>query len=185
MSEFSASSRFATITVRLWPDEKLRFAQLAVSRGLSEAALAAKILRDALALEAASPPTLANLPHREWATDRITVRLRPGDGAALNARAAARRIKTSTYLAALVRSHIGAERVLTAEELHAVKQCIVLLTGIGRTLSRMTRYCDHVEYFPPELRQALAQTRTLLATVEDRTCKLARAALKSWESRYE
>ena len=185
MSEHRASSRFATITVRLWPDEKLRFAQLSVSQGLSEAALAAKILRGALAPETASPPHLANPPHREWATDRITVRLRPGDGAALNARAAARRVKTSTYLAALVRSHIGADAVLTAEELHAVKQCIVLLTGIGRTLSRMTRYCDHVDYTPPELRQALAQTRTILVTVEDRICRLARAALKSWESRYE
>jgi hypothetical protein len=180
-----ASLRLMTITVRLWPDEKLRFAQLAASRGLSEAALALKILRGALALDETFPAELANPPHREWATDRITVRLRPGDGAALNARAAARRVKASTYLAALVRSHIGSDTVLTAEELHAVKQCIVLLTGIGRTLSRMTRYCDHVEYFPPELRQALTQTRTILVTVEDRICRLARAALKSWESRYE
>jgi hypothetical protein len=179
------SSRLKAITVRLWSDEKLRFAQLAASRGLSEGALALKILRGALALDETSPPNLATLPHREWATDRITVRLRPGDGAALNARAAARRVKTSTYLAALARSHIGSEAVLTTEELHAVKQCIVLLTGIGRTLSRMTRYCDHVDYTPPELRQALAQTRTILLTVEDRICRLARAALKSWESRYE
>lgn len=185
MNSDRASPRLMAITVRLWPDEKLRFAQLAASRGLSEAALALKILRGALALEETSPPELAKPPHREWATDRVTVRLRPGDGAALNARAVARRVKASTYLAALVRSHIGADAVLTAEELHAVKQCIVLLTGIGRTLSRMTRYCDHVDYTPPELRQALTQTRTILATVEDRTCKLARAALRSWESRYE
>jgi hypothetical protein len=180
-----AGSRLMSITVRLWSDEKLRFALLAASRGLSEGALALKILRGALALDETCLPELAKPPHREWATDRITVRLRPGDGAALNARAAARRVKASTYLAALVRSHIGADAVLTAEELHAVKQCIVLLTGIGRTLARMTRYCDHVDYTPPELRQALAQTRTILLTVEDRICRLARAALKSWESRYE
>jgi len=177
--------RLMTITVRLWSDEKLRFALLAASRGLSEGALALKILRGAIALHETSPVELINPPHREWATDRITVRLRPGDGAALNARAAARRVKASTYLAALVRFHIGADAVLTAEELHALKQCIILLTGIGRTLSRMTRYCDHVDYTPHELRQALAQTRTILATVEECTCRLARTALKSWESRYE
>lgn len=88
MNSDRASPRLMAITVRLWSDEKLRFALLAASRGLSEGALALKILRDALALEETSPPELAKPPHREWATDRITVRLRPGDGAALNARAA-------------------------------------------------------------------------------------------------
>ena len=40
-----------SITVRLWPDEKLRFALLAASRGLSEGALALKIIRGALELD--------------------------------------------------------------------------------------------------------------------------------------
>jgi hypothetical protein len=38
---------------------------------------------------------------------------------------------------------------------------------------------------PAEVRQALAQTRCVLATVEQRTSDLARAALRCWESRYE
>ena len=40
-----ASSRLPTITVRLSPEEKRQFAELAASRGLSECALAVVTLR--------------------------------------------------------------------------------------------------------------------------------------------
>jgi hypothetical protein len=129
-----------------------------------------------------------NIPsasRREVATDRITIRLRPGDGAALDARAARRRIKVSTYLAALVRSHIAAHTVLTADELETVKQAVVVLAGVGRVLSRIARCGCQGGSLPPEVRQALAQTRSVVAAVEERTSDLARAALRTWESRYE
>ncbi len=131
---------------------------------------------------------MVNIPSaspREAATDRITIRLRPGDGAALEARAARRRMKTSTYLAALVRSHIAADTVLTADELETVKQAVVVLAGVGRVLSRIARCGSQGGSLSPEVRQALAQTRSVVAAVEQRTSDLARAALRSWESRYE
>src|SRR5581483_5319967 len=112
-----ARSRLPTITVRLSPEEKQRFAELAAGRGLSECALAVVTLR---ALRIPGTFSVINIPNaspREAATDRITIRLRPGDGAALKARAARRRMKTSTYLAALVRAHVAADTVLTAKEL--------------------------------------------------------------------
>ena len=94
-------------------------------------------------------------------------------------------MKTSTYLAALVRSHIAANAVLTANELETVKQAVVVLAGVGRALSRIAR-CDSQEgSLSAEVRQALAQTLSVVAAVEQRTSDLARAALRSWESRYE
>lgn len=180
-----ARSRLPTITVRLMPDEKRQFAELAASRGLSECALAVATLR---ALLISATPYVADVPNaspREAATDRITIRLRPGDGAALEARAVRRRMKTSTYLAALVRSHIAANTVLTADELDSVKKAVVVLAGVGRLLSRIARCGGQGGSLSTEARQALAQTRSVVAAVEQRTSDLARAALRSWESRYE
>ena len=185
VSSDRARPRLPTITVRLTPEEKRQFAELAASRGLSECALAVATLR---ALLIPGTPFVADIPNvspREAATDRITIRLRPGDGSALEARAARRRMKTSTYLAALVRSHIAADTVLTADELDSVKKAVVVLAGVGRLLSRIARCGGQGGSLWPETRQALAQTRSVVAAVEQRTSDLARAALRSWESRYE
>lgn len=130
-----ARLRLPTITVRLTPEEKRQFAKLAASRGLSECALAVATLRALLTPGTPFLADIANASPREAATDRITIRLRPGDGAALEARAARRQMKTSTYLAALVRSHIAANTVLTADELDSVKKAVVVLAGVGRLLS--------------------------------------------------
>ena len=175
-----ASSRLPTITVRLTPEEKQLFAELAASRGLSECALAVATLRSLLT---PGTPLLADIPStspREAATDRITIRLRPGDGATLEARAARRRMKT-----ALVRSHIAADTVLTADELDSVKKAVAVLAGVGRLLSQIARYGGQGASLSPETRQTLAQTRSAVAVVEQRTSDLARAALRSWECRYE
>ena len=180
-----ARSRLPTITLRLTPEEKRQFAELAASRGLSECALAIGTLRALLIPGTSFVASIPNASPREAATDRITIRLRPGDGAALEARAARRRMKASTYLAALVRSHIAADTVLTADELDSVKKAVVVLAGVGRLLSRIARCGSQESSVPPELRQALAQTRSVVAAVEQRTSDLARAALRSWESRYE
>ena len=185
MTSDRARSRLPTITVRLSPEEKRRFAELAATRGLSECGLAVVTLRALLIPGTSSTVNVPSASAREAATDRITIRLRPGDGAALEARAARRRLKTSTYLAALVRSHIAADTVLTAHELETVKQAVVVLAGVGRVLSRIARCDSQGAALSPEVRQALAQTRSVVAAVEQRISDLARAALRSWESRYE
>lgn len=181
----TARSRLPTITVRLTPEEKRQFAELATSRGLSECALAVATLRALLTAGTSAALNTPSALRREAATDRITIRLRPGDGTALEARAAQRRMKTSTYLAALVRSHIAGDTLLTADELDSVKKAVVVLAGVGRLLSRIARCGTQGGSLSPETRQALAQTRSVVAAVEQRTSDLARAALRSWESRYE
>src|SRR6185437_10218798 len=87
-----ARSRLPTITVRLPPEEKRQFAELAASRGLSECALAVATLRALLTPGTFSALNILSASRRDAATDRITIRLRPGDGAALEARAVRRRM---------------------------------------------------------------------------------------------
>src|SRR3569833_578329 len=102
------TSRGPSITARPTTDEKQRFAELAAHRGVTESAHALLAIR--ALMESNGPPigTAIPQPERQTATDRITIRLRPGDRRALNQRASQRGIRSSTYLAALVRAHIAA-----------------------------------------------------------------------------
>jgi predicted DNA binding CopG/RHH family protein len=83
----------------------MRFKALALRCGVSESALALVAIRNLLGPdeEKSETPTATE---RIAATDRITIRLRPGDGAAIARRAAGRGMKASGYLSALVRAHV-------------------------------------------------------------------------------
>jgi len=123
--------------------------------------------------------------HRERSTDRITIRLRPGDRRVINERASRRGMKASTYLAALVRAHIATNPPLTSEELGAYKQGVILLAGLGRLLARLSRDAVRAGNTPRDLQHELSRTRAVIAGLEKRTQDLARAALMSWESGYD
>src|ERR1700733_10221675 len=110
----SARSTLPSITARLSAAEKVRFATLAAASGVSESALALIAIRKVLDPEAAPLPESVPAPARGPATDRITIRLRPGDGESIARRAAQRGVKPSAYLAALVRAHVVVNPPLTA-----------------------------------------------------------------------
>jgi hypothetical protein len=103
----SAGSSLPSITARPSAAEKARFTWLAERAGMSESALALMAIRAVLDPDGKAHTAAAAASERGAATDRITVRLRPGDGAAIARRAAQRGMKASTYLAALVRAHVG------------------------------------------------------------------------------
>ncbi len=118
-------------------------------------------------------------PARGPATDRISIRLRPGDGESIARRAAQRGLKSSAYLAALVRAHVAANPPLTANELAALKPSVAVLAGVGRVLAQAIRLSSS----PGVSREELQRTRAAVAVMEQRMHDLARAALISWESR--
>jgi hypothetical protein len=115
---------------------------------------------------------------RTPATDRITIRLRPGDGEALTRRAARRSMKASAYLAALVRAHVAVNPPLAARELAALKESVVILAALRRLLAQ-------ARFAPGITREDLQRTRSAVADLEQRTHELARAALISWETRSD
>jgi len=168
-----------SITARPTVDEKRRFAELASSRGMSESTLALIGIRSLLD---------SNAPPAKWvetpapATDRITIRLRPGDHQVIARRAAQRAMKASTYLAALVRAHVAANPPLAATELAALKQSIIVLAGLGRLLAHAARNPSLGGEQREDLRQQLRRTHAAVAALEERTHDLARAALISWET---
>jgi hypothetical protein len=174
--------RGPSITARPTADEKRRFADLAGSRGISESTLALICIR--ALLDDDQTPSVRNT-HRDEpaaATDRITIRLRPGDHQVIACRAAQRDMKASSYLAALIRAHVVTNPPLAATELHALKQSIVVLSGLGRLLARTVHSTSLDSPEHGTLRQQLVETRAAIAMLEERTHDLARAALISWES---
>ena len=93
-------------------------------------------------------------------------------------------MKDSAYLAALVRAHVAANPPLAADELAALKLAVTVLADFGRLLARTAREVTQARLMNPDLQQDLNRTRALVATLEQRTHDLARAALVSWESSF-
>jgi hypothetical protein len=178
-------SRNPSITARPTPAEKQQFAQLAASRGISESALALIAIRAVLESNEPAIGGMTVPSGRQPATDRVTIRLRPGDRCALNRRAAQRGIPASTYLAVLVRAHVAASPPLTVEELAVLKQGVAVLAKLTRALSHTARCVLQGDPIPPELQKELSLTRAVVAALEQRTHDLARSALITWESRYD
>src|SRR6202050_1924619 len=118
----SARSSLPSITARPSAAEKARFATLAATSGVSESALAMIAIRKVLDLDAVPMRGSVPAPARVSATDRITIRLRPGDGESIARRAVQRGMKPSAYLAALVRAHLAVNPPLCSNELAALKQ---------------------------------------------------------------
>lgn len=176
----SHSEKPASITARPSPEEKARFATLAAVSGLSEAALALKAIRTVLEGNDSLARTSAATAAREAASDRITIRLRPGDGTAIASRAEKRGMKASAYLAALVRAHVVANPPLAAQEVSALKYSVVVLAGVSGYLVRALRNSS-----PGDMRDALQRTQAAVAALEQSTHDFAKAALISWGSRSD
>ena len=180
MSCRSSRSPLPSITVRVSADEKNWFATLARSRGLSESALALSAIRSVK--DSGSLDPYATGP-RTPATDRVTIRLRPGDGEAIARRASERGMKPSAYLAALVRAHVAVNPPFAAKELAALKQSIVVLAELGPLLAQTAHNPALSGPRLEEVRQIISRMRVAVAALEQRTHDLVRTALMSWESR--
>ena len=130
-----------SITARPSPPEKARFSSVAHAAGIFESRLALMAIRAFADAEGRTngPAECEPAAERARATERITIRLRPGDGAVIARRARARGVKTATYLAAMARAHIAADPPLFAHELAALKQSIATLAGLGMLLGQSIR----------------------------------------------
>jgi hypothetical protein len=179
MNDDAASSRRPSITVRLTPDEKRRFVAVAAARRQSESELGLAAVRILLELSG-NPPAASAVP-KESASDRITVRLRPGDRHTIAERGRQRRTKASTYIAALVRAHVASNPPLTTDELTAFKTAVAVLAGFGRLMALAAK--GHSAPGPRDLQQDLSRTRAPVAAVEQRLHEFVRASLNSWECR--
>jgi hypothetical protein len=182
VTQSRASIRLPSVTIHLTAVEKQRFASLAASRGRSESQLgleAIRLLLGSHGLGGASDP----LPvARESSSDRLTIRLRPGDRHLIAERANRRGVKASTYITAMVRAHLRANPPLTGDELATFKQAVIVLAGIGRALVLRARSGVQSGNSDMDLREDLSRLRGTVTVLEQRMREFVKAALISWES---
>jgi hypothetical protein len=94
-------------------------------------------------------------------------------------------MKTSTYLAALVRAHIAVNPPLPVEELSDLKRTVAVLAALSRVLAHLDHRVRETGEGAPELETNLYKTRVAVTALERLTADFTRAALVSWETLYD
>jgi hypothetical protein len=177
LTDETNSRELPSITARPTRDERQRFATIAAERGLSESKLALVAIRALLESAGYERRTGSERSSQQTASDRITIRLRPGDRLAIRERAGQRGLKDSAYIAALVRSHVGANPPLTGPEVAALKASVAVLAGFGRLLARMSREVSSNESLVAEELRRTSSAAATLSRIEAKLSDKSRIVL--------
>ena len=169
------------ITLRVDAALKQRIHAVARQHGQSEAATVLRAVRTLFGIGATmADPTF--VPVRQASSERVTVRLRPDDSSALRARARARRMPDSTYVAALVRAHLSATVPLPSAELAQLKETTGTLALLARTLRDLERQARIGQPAHAALPTHLAALRVECVRIERAFHDFASKALQAWEA---
>jgi predicted DNA binding CopG/RHH family protein len=162
------------------PERKGQFAALAASRGLSESKLL-RLLIDSV-LERNAVDLTGDERHAEAGKgDRITLRLRSGDGKWLRLRARRRGMKYTTYAAALIRAHVRVDPPMPLEELARLERGLAEVSALGRHLSQIARRISEGQGVDP-LRLELTAVLDAVEELRQTLREVVRVNRISWES---
>jgi len=114
----------------------------------------------------------------------MLVRLRPEDRLLLDARAAARGMRSATYAAALLRGHLRHLAPLPKDELAALRRSIGELAAIGRNINQIARAANEGGRLPTSVRDEFRAMLKVCEALRDNTKALLKANLTSWERGY-
>ena len=170
-------------SITAWPTsgQKAGFAALAASRGLSESKLLGLLIDSVLERNAVD--TAGDELHREAEEgDRITLRLRPGDGRCLRLRAQRRGMKYTTYAAALIRAHVRANPPMPLDELARLERGLAEISAIGRGLNRIADAAREGRGVDSGLREELAAVLPAVEELRQALREVVRNNRISWES---
>jgi hypothetical protein len=157
-----------------------RFVTLAVAMGETPSSLLRRLIDEALS-GSGEPCGFggAEVDTAIARSDRVTVRLRPGDGRRLRLRAEARGAKLSTYLALLARAHLHADAPLPQSELVEVKRALSEVAAVARAI----RQADSDGVHPGHIGSAeLVEALNLVERARAEIAGLVQASMNSWES---
>jgi hypothetical protein len=173
--------RDVVIGTRTSRETKNRFGALAAQRGLTESALLALLLDEVLApWHDGAPPSVAHSTDVDSTSDRLTVRLRPGDRGIHDARAAGRRMKTATYLSMLVRSHVREIPVMPPRELEELRCTVGHLALLGREMRSLE--ASNPSAVAVTGADLWLDVGRALESVREAVAALVRANLRGWET---
>lgn len=116
--------------------------------------------------------------------ERVSLRLRRGDRALVDARAKARGMKTASYLAMLICAHARQSAPLPLAELHELKRAVSELTTVGRHLRLIALGLPGAAAgtAPADLRDELRPALEHVDQVRRCVAEVVRINLQSWEA---
>ena len=167
------------------PDVKRRFGAAAQARGFSESALL-RYLVDTAIVGIARTDIEESLAVDPLPKDlRVFIRLRPTDHHLLRARASARSLASSAYIALLVRSHLHRLTPLPTAELEGFKAAVSELGAVGRNLNQIARAANRGDGLDGQNAAELRKLYLICVGMRDHFKALMHANSASWESGYE
>ena len=176
--------RTVVLGTRTSSETKARFAALAARQGITESALLALLVDNVLMANTSSDvvkPT-SRTGGEGRANERLTLRLRPSDRALAERRAAARGMKTGSYLTLLIRNHLRGDAVMAPLELNQLKAMAGHLAALGRQLRIFGMPKVVTTTDPSGLHDLLAHLRSEVESVREATAAAVRQNLISWEA---
>jgi hypothetical protein len=166
----------------LWvsPATHARFKATARERGVSVSTLLSEIVDDAL--EGHEPKDAPPAPDIGEPCTYLTFRPRPGDLTAIGRRAAARRMKPATYVAALVRAHIVEDPPLPPAELAVLERSMEQVSSIVRDFSCVIRAAQAGAPIPPGTVAIVERAAEAGEAVRQAMKAYIAKAVASWEA---
>ncbi len=162
-------------------ENRARFAALAASRGLSQSKLLG-LLVDAVLVR--NPIEAADQGNWRGAGggDKVSLRLRPGDGGLLRLRAQARGMKYTTYAAVLIRAHLRADPPMPQGELAKLERSVAEVSAVAESLGQIARAMTQEHAGDPAWGRELSLVVPAVERLWRQMREVVKANVLSWES---
>ena len=154
---------------------------LAEREQITESALVRQLLEVTLRMSAQEGFPKLDTLEKVSRDARLSIRLAPDDRILLCDRAAARGMRSATYVSVLVRSHLRNLAPLPKEELLALKRSVAELGAIGRNLNQIARAANQGAKPAGPGREDLKSMLRVAEGLRDHVKALLRANQLSWE----
>jgi len=173
-------SASAFIGFRVTPEVKTLLQEVADRERVSTSAVARQLVETMLRsqVQAGLPSVEAIDPLSRDA--RLSIRIDVEDRMLLTSRAAARGMRSATYVSVLVRAHLRKMAPLPTAELVALKQSIAELRALGNNLNQMARVLHQGGQATPSVHEVMSMLK-VAGALRDHFKALLIANMKSWE----
>ena len=172
------------VAARVTREMKTLLRALAEREQITESALVRQLLEVMLRRSAIEGFPKLDALEKASRDARLTVRLEQDDRILLCQRAAARGMRSATYVSVLVRSHLRNLAPLPKEELTAMKRSVAELGAIGRNLNQIARAANQGGKLTGPGREDLQAMLKIAEALRDHVKALIRANESSWEQGY-
>lgn len=180
--------RCARLLTSVPAEQRLWFAQLAASRGLSSSRLLALMVeavvtKHASGSSARTQVQASRLPSQ--ASSKYTLRLQSEEAVLLEQRAQRRQLQPSRYAAQVLRAHLRKNPPLPYEEFQQIKRLVNEVAGARALLIDVARQAADSDRCEASVIDAVAKLLPALKSVRDDVHRMLVANAKSWEASSE